>query len=148
MSVCHEDILMMLDWNNPEPIQERGVQLAMQCKDFSVFVQPVFPKYNKNVWENCAKVICRKSDMELQPYIPLLLEWLQDLNWPGAISILERLKSCKGEVFVAPFFETVQKALKNRERNEAWLCNLSVYICRPDVYSALNDAQKRCLKSI
>lgn len=148
MSFGHEDILMMLDWNNPKSVQDRGIQLALQCKDFSVFIQPTFPKYNKNVWENCARIISQKSDLELQPYISLLLEWVQDLTWPGAVLILERLKSCKGEIFIGPFLQTLRKAMNDKEKNADWLCNLSVYARRSDVCLALDDTQKNYLEKL
>lgn len=37
-------------------------------------------------------MIIEKKDKELAPYMSLLLKWLQDLNWPGALLVLERLK--------------------------------------------------------
>ena len=148
MPICNEKILMMLDWNNPKSIQEQGIQLALKCENFSVFVQPHFSKYNKNVWDNCAKVICKKNDLELQPFIIQLLEWVQDLNWPGAIAVLERLRFCSGEVFIKPFLQTVQKALSDKEKNEEWLYHLSIYIRRPDIFLALNDTQRSYLEKM
>lgn len=32
-----------------------------------------------------------RSDEELLPYMFMLLEWLQDINWPGALIIYDRL---------------------------------------------------------
>lgn len=56
------------------------------------FIQPLTPKHNKNVWENCAVIIAEKSDENPKPYLVELLEWLQDMNWPGAFCILNRLQ--------------------------------------------------------
>lgn len=144
----YDRILKMLDWNNPQAVQDEGIRLARECEEFSAFIQPSCREYNKNVWDNCAKLICEKSDSELQPYIPQLLEWTQDLNWPGAISVFERLKSCGGEVFVEPFLQTVRAALRDKEKNEEWLYHLSAYIRRPDIYKALNETERSLLEKM
>ena len=49
----------------------------------------------KHVWENCAKIFISKSDEELSPYYGALFEWLQDMNWPGAELIYDRLIKVK-----------------------------------------------------
>ena len=49
--------------------------------------------YGKNVWENCAKALVKRDDKELEPHLIELLEWLQDMNWPGAFCILNRLQN-------------------------------------------------------
>lgn len=90
-----DDIMDMLDWNQSKEEQEKGLKLAKNIKSINVFIQPLDPKHNKNVWENCAKVLSERSDEELKPYIISLLEWLQDMNWPGAFIIFKRLKNYK-----------------------------------------------------
>ena len=61
-------------------------------------MQPV----GKNLWDNCARILYTKSDDELRPYLSKLPEWIQDLNWPGAMTILERLQQFeRDEVFAA-----------------------------------------------
>lgn len=86
------EILDMIDWSMPLEIQSKGVLLAKKVETIVPFIQPVTPKYNKNVWENCAVIISEKSDEKLKPYLVELLEWLQDMNWPGAFCILDRLQ--------------------------------------------------------
>lgn len=89
--MCNIDEIMdMLDGNNSEAIQQKGIELAKNIKNINVFLQPAY--LGKLVWENCAKILADRSDMDLQPYLPQLLEWLQDLTWPGTLIILERLK--------------------------------------------------------
>lgn len=46
----------------------------------------------KMLWDNCAKILSEKTDDELFPYVTELLMWLQDLNWPGAFCILDRMQ--------------------------------------------------------
>lgn len=85
-------IMDSLDWNNSEERQAKGVELAHNVKCINVFLQPLHKEHNKNVWENCAKILSQRSDEELSPYLIQLLEWLQDMNWPGAFCILSRMK--------------------------------------------------------
>ena len=58
-------------------------------KHLSVFLQQI---ESKSVWENCAKVLISKSDEELALYLVSMFMWLQDMNWPGAYLIYDRLK--------------------------------------------------------
>lgn len=86
------EIMDMLDWNMHPEIQAKGISLAKNIKTIIPFIQPVTPKHNKNVWENCAVILAEKNDEELKPHLIELLEWLQDMNWPGAFCILDRLQ--------------------------------------------------------
>ena len=87
------EIMDMLDWHMPSEIQIEGISLARNIKTIIPFIQPLTPKHNNIVWENCAVIISEKSDKEITPHLPELLEWLQDMNWPGAFCILNRLKN-------------------------------------------------------
>lgn len=86
------EIMDMLDWNMPLETQAKGIALAKDIGIIIPFIQPQTPKHNKNVWENCAAIIVGESDEKLKPHLVELLEWLQDMNWPGAFCILGRLK--------------------------------------------------------
>lgn len=47
----------MLSWDSDEETQKKGIELAKNVKCFSVFVLPCGPEIDKNVWENCAKIM-------------------------------------------------------------------------------------------
>ena len=96
MMIDIDYIMNLLDWNNSKTKQLLGLKLAQNIKCISFFLQPGNP-YGKRVWENCAKVLSERSDEELTPYLIELLEWLQDMNWPGAFCILDRIKIFKKE---------------------------------------------------
>ena len=85
-----DEIMEMLDWNKSDEIQQKGIELAKNIKHIASFVLPC--ESGKSVLENCAKILADKSDERLRPYLLQLLDWLQDMNWPGAEIILERLK--------------------------------------------------------
>ena len=108
-----EKIYDMLNWNNPRQVQDMGIELAREITDLSLLIQPPAAA---SVWEHCANILYEKSDEELEPYLDLLLEWLRDLNWPGALTILQRLKLFSGQKLKAPFINCVENA-----------CNLKKY---------------------
>ena len=83
-----DSLIEMLDWNAPEEVQAEGRKMASQVKCYDVFLQP---KLGKGVWENCALILSQKSDAELEPLVPEMLEWIADMNWPGAECIWDRL---------------------------------------------------------
>ena len=113
------DIYKMLDWENPPEIQAEGVRLAKQVEDLSLLIQP---PASPSVWEKCAEILSEKGEDELQPYLPSLLEWLQDLNWPGAWLILNRLKSYSGRKLKKPFVDCVIIAIHSGDTEDSmWL---------------------------
>ena len=89
MAMGIDQIFDMLSWNNNEEIQRQGIQEAKKIKHLSVLFQPI---ESKSIWENCAKVLVSKEDQELDFYLLPMFQWLQDMNWPGAELIYERLK--------------------------------------------------------
>lgn len=118
-------IMEMLDWNKPETEQEQGIELAKKVGDIRVFLQPCGEKYNKNVWDNCAKGLSSKTDRELAPYLTELLEWLQDMNWPGAFCILGRLNTYEDSLDYRSAYESCARRAQ-KEKNVAWENNLSL----------------------
>lgn len=117
-------IMEMLDWNNEIEIQKEGIARAARIDDLSVFLQPTDIRYNKNVWDNCAEILSLRNDKELEPYAMQLIAWTMDLNWPGALEVIERLKKVsKNEVFLAALDKSVLAA--NNTQELAWLSNMA-----------------------
>lgn len=102
-------IYKMLSWKNSFEVQSEGIKLAREINDLSLLVQP---PADPSVWEHCAKILCEKTDAELEPYLDGLLEWLQDLNWPGALTIVERLKTFSGKKLKKPLEKAIIKSNK------------------------------------
>ena len=67
--------------------------------------------------------MCEKSDDELLPYLDKLLEWLLDMNWPGAFIVWDRLLIFeKSTALLASLSESIKRA---KNLNEViWLDNL------------------------
>ena len=91
-------------------------------------------------WENCAKVICEKTDEELNKYTCEMLEWLQDINWPGAFLIMERLEKMEPQFLVHAVGYQVKQALLLKD-NE-WLGWMSYLIKNKKFYDALSEEKK------
>ena len=85
-------IMNLIDWKKSESDQVKGIKLAKNVQSINAFLQPHDKKHNKNVWDNCAKILFERNDEELEPYLSELMRWLQDMNWPGAYCILKRLQ--------------------------------------------------------
>lgn len=92
------ELLIQLDANKSKAIQENAIEELKKEKDLNIFLQSLEP-LGKTIWENCASILCSKTDDELIPYIKSLLEWLQDMNWPGAWQILERIEKIPKEKY-------------------------------------------------
>ena len=58
-------IMKMINWKNDLITQIKGVCLAERIKNLKIFMQPM-GYGSKAVWENCALIICKRSDKELQ----------------------------------------------------------------------------------
>lgn len=120
------EIYKMLNWQSRFGDQLRGIKLARNLDDLSLLILPCANGESKSIWENCARALYEISDDRLEKYLPSLLEWLQDLNWPGAIIILDRLKIFSGKKLKKPFIDlfTYAKNLNNEE-GLMWLDYLS-----------------------
>lgn len=118
-------IMDLLDWNNSIEKQEQGIALAKDVKCINVFLQPGSKNYNKNVWDNCAKILSARSNEELSPYMIELMEWLQDMNWPGAFFIFNRLKEMKNEQLFQYSYTICLKCARALD-DETWESNLKM----------------------
>ena len=78
-------------------------------------IQPI---EDKSLWENCAKVLADKSDEVLAPYFIQLFEWLQDMNWPGAYIIYDRLKTIPAKEIELAF--EISLSLADKYDDYAW----------------------------
>ena len=119
-----DELMDMLDWQQPMEIQINGITLAKHIKSINVFLQPHDSRHNKNVWVNCASILASKENDELRPYYFELLRWLQDMNWPGFDIIFERLKKIENDKEFALIYEkTLSYATSLND--EAWIENLT-----------------------
>lgn len=100
-------IFEMLYRDNDEETQRLGIEEAKKIKYLSVLIQPI---ESESIWENCAKVLADKSDAELCPYLPSLLEWTKLLCLPGAQLIYDRLTELSKKDIKNPLSECLSLA--------------------------------------
>ena len=118
-----EHVFRLIDWHMPAEIQSKGISLARSIETIIPFIQPLTPKHNKSIWENCAVIISEKSDEKIKLHLAELLEWLQDMNWPGAFCILDRLKSYADNKSILSSISICLQRAKDCN-NEIWEGNL------------------------
>lgn len=99
-----------------------AINEAKKYKYLYPFIQPYIPNKSKGVWEPCAKVIAFKSDEELEPYLNKLFEWLQDMNWPGADIIYDRLLQIPFSLIEDAYNFSCSRAERNNDN--PWLTAL------------------------
>ncbi len=107
--------------------QAEGLRLAREVKDISLFIQPCVGDFCENVWENCARIICERSDIEIGAYLTELFEWLQNISAPGAAIVLYRLNRYPhNAAFRMAFEECANRA--SDEGDEEWTGNLTLVL--------------------
>lgn len=141
MKVDINELFEMLSWNSPEEIQRQGIEEGKKVKYLSVLFQPV---EDKSVWENCAKIICERSDQELDSYLFEMFEWLQDMNWPGFFIIYNRIKKMPPRFIVSDYIYFIKKALIIKDEN--WLDYLSGLIENQELYELLPQDYQSLVK--
>ena len=122
MNSSVDELFEKLSWSNPEDIQKQGICEARKIRHLSVFLQPL---ESKSVWENCAKVLIEKDDNQLERYLIPLFEWLQDMNWPGASLISERLSKMPKDILRFAYEVSYEKAVQTKD--DCWKHNLLVF---------------------
>ena len=107
--------------------EKKGIEEAGKLKNLYPFIQPIVvpPGKSKSVWESCAKVLVLRSDEELKPFLCLLFEWLQDMNWPGADIIFNRLTQMPFPEIESEFL--FSRGWADKTQDEMWRMNLDEF---------------------
>lgn len=113
---CINEILEMISWDNSEDVQRCGIERAKNLNDISDFIQPITPQYHKNVWGNCAIIVSASDNKTIEPFLFELLEWVQDTNWPGAMTIYNRLLSVPREMLMIPYNKALQESRNTHDQ--------------------------------
>ncbi|MBP3435490.1 MAG: DUF5071 domain-containing protein [Clostridia bacterium] len=129
MSMTTDEIYTSFLWDESYTEEEyeakiaAGIQEIRNCKYIYPFILPcVTPENSKSIWEPCATGIALRSNEELEPYLLLLFEWLQDINWPGAITIFNRLLQMPFSMLESDYTYTRHRA--EQENDTLWLATL------------------------
>lgn len=117
-------LLFQLSWDNSIAVQNEAVNQLVSYVDLdlTLLLQPL----NKSYWDNAARVLFLKGYPIIKSIIPQLLEWIQDLNWPGATIIFELLQSVPKPLLLSYIESSIKKA--KLDNDEDWLINLNLLL--------------------
>ena len=90
-----EDIfkdLSGLQWNAESKAFDEACEY-WRTKPLSEKRRLVLPKGGKAYWNGAARVLSQESREVLLELAPEMLQWLQDMNWPGAGVVFDTLLS-------------------------------------------------------
>ncbi|WP_254848748.1 DUF5071 domain-containing protein [Paenibacillus odorifer] len=75
-------LIKKLSWHTREEEKEDAINKLQYIKDeaLHLLVQPI----SKDYWDGAAETVIRLGYPRVKSILPGLLEWIQDLNWPGA----------------------------------------------------------------
>ncbi len=127
-------LLGALSWNAPAEWQKAAKEAITTQPDFDLSPLILLSR-RKDCWDNCAEILCAKDDETLKSLLPKFLEWLMDLNWPGALQVLDRLQRMRVEV-LKPALEAVVRRV--RDSDEAWMEWLAELIRNQNIRDALD----------
>lgn len=107
-----------LDWNQPRDVQE-AVKAALKLGIGNDLSPLMMQNLSKAQWENAAEVLASLEPSRLSPYVPRLLEWLRDMNWPGARRIFETVVKTPKHAVIPHLAIAISKA--REEADGDWL---------------------------
>ena len=143
-----EEIYKLLDPKSTSDDQLLGIRLARESDDPAAFIMPCTGSESKDIWENCARALYEIPDERLMKYLPALLEWLEDLNWPGSYAILDRLLIFSGEKLKEPFIEHFDRIANSDDINKTnYLGYLSLLLDNDGLKALLPESVIEALQS-
>lgn len=137
-------IMYLIDWKRSPAQQQEGIALAREVGCINAFFRPISSEYSKSVWDNCAAIICERSDEELLPYLTDMLLWLEDLNWPGAEQIQQRLIAFQDVSMLASDLDSFVAALEKLEKT-SWLIFISDLLSNEKLSQKINSSTREIL---
>src|SRR4051794_14648818 len=105
-----EDLIECLDWNEDPARQSEAVALLVAAGD-RLDLSLILQAGDKSRWQNEARVLLGLGYPGFRAVIPGMLEWLQDLNWPGSSEIVEALARVPKEDLEPHLSKAVESAL-------------------------------------
>jgi len=116
-----EELMDSLSWEYDDAVQGEAVELLVASGD-RLDLSLLLQRGSKSRWQNEARVLVGLGYPRFREVIPSMLEWLQDLNWPGASEIFEALSSVPKSELARHVSVAALRALA--ERDAEWLDGL------------------------
>ena len=71
-----------LNWNLPNSEQYANIVRYQPVREDEISCL-ILPFRKKECWKNCAILLSTIDNSKLVPFLPQILEWYKDMNWPG-----------------------------------------------------------------
>lgn len=98
-----------LDWDATPEEAENAIEKLVNLDDDKLYLL-LQPRCDKRYWDTAAIVISKIGYPRIESIIPGLLRWLQDMNWPGALKIVETLQKVDKNVLIYYIEQALLKA--------------------------------------
>ncbi|MBR0463991.1 MAG: DUF5071 domain-containing protein [Clostridia bacterium] len=110
-----------LDWSLPISEQSSNIARYQPVNDNEIPCL-ILPFRKKNCWRNCAILLSTIDNSRLAPFLPQILEWYKDLNWPGFEIISKLIRRFSNEQIIEAVHIASHRALI--EDDMEWYENL------------------------
>lgn len=109
-----------LSWSKPEEIQKKAIKKLENIRDEDIILlaNQDDELCSKDCWGNAATVLKKIGYPRINPAIPYLMEWFQDINWPGVLTIIQSFKGIDTIILVPYIEEAMKRAVQ--EDDEMW----------------------------
>lgn len=104
-------------------MSELGIEQLLKLINNDLY-QLVQPQGRKEIWEKCAKLLISIGYPRNKLIVADLFKWLQDMNWPGSLSIRNFLITLPNDDFI--FFYNQALLSAQEDSDEEWICNLMI----------------------
>lgn len=111
------------------------------CPEDWFFPAPDGSQYSRKTIEQTFRRLLFEAGM---PYIPDMILWIEDLNWPGAEQIQQRLIEFQDVSMLTRVLNSVVPALEKLKK-PSWLMFLSDLLNNRQLSQAINDSTKEIL---
>lgn len=107
-------LIKKLSWSVSEEEKKDAIRKLQYIKDedLHLLVQPI----SKDYWDGAAETVIRLGYPRVKSILPGLLEWIQDINWPGAGEIADFLLEI-GD----PMIPYVKDVLNQHSDDQEWV---------------------------
>jgi len=134
----YKNLINNLSWDMPEFIQKDAIKRLLQIPEEEV---PILTRISeKKCWENAAIVLKEIGYPRNKLALPGLIEWLQDMNWPGATTAADTLRKIDIKIIVPYIEEALLKASK--EEDYIWITNIKELVINKMMLSESDFSRK------
>lgn len=124
------ELVKKLDWNNPQSDIDHAISSLTTIDDDNIRML-ILPELDKNLWANAAVVLKKIGYPRIKHIVPELIEWLQDMNWPGTNTIIELLGTVDTKVLIPHVAEALIKA--REDDDDMWLGGIKMLLTQSKI---------------